>query len=115
MVYKHPGPYQLQKGFYDYTVVDIEDVPKMLKEGWYKTSTEALENSSAEKELPKESEKGLSEKEQQKFKADKEKFEAEVLDFEVEKEEFEKEKVTLEKGKEALKKDKEAFIKQGKK
>jgi len=41
MIYKYPGPHQLDDGGYDYIVVDAPDVEKKLKEGWSRTPQEA--------------------------------------------------------------------------
>ena len=42
MLYRHPGPHAIHGGKYDYVVVEKEDMPRYIENGWHKTTTAAL-------------------------------------------------------------------------
>jgi len=47
MVYKHPGPTQLQDGGYTTKVIPIKEIEEYLKKGWFRNPVEAKKNSTA--------------------------------------------------------------------
>lgn len=51
MLYKSPGIHKHQDGTFEYLIVDDQDAPKHIKDGWFLTTAEALD---AAKEQPKE-------------------------------------------------------------
>ena len=42
MLYKHPGKHEIHGDKFDYIIVDSSDVEKNLKDGWHKTTTDAI-------------------------------------------------------------------------
>lgn len=45
MLYRHPGPHEIHGGKFDYIVVDADDVPATVAQGWRRTTGEALDAS----------------------------------------------------------------------
>lgn len=43
MLYKHPGPHKIHGGKFDYIIVFNDDIEDALKDGWFRTTGEALE------------------------------------------------------------------------
>lgn len=43
MLYRQPGPHQLQDGKYDYLVVPDTEIEQTLADGWFLTTAEAKE------------------------------------------------------------------------
>lgn len=43
MLYKAGGKHKIHGGYFDYAVVDAEEVEEKLKEGWHKTTSDAAE------------------------------------------------------------------------
>lgn len=50
MLYRYPGPHNIHNDMYDYIIVHKDDVEKTIKNGWYKSTTEA--KAAAEKPVP---------------------------------------------------------------
>lgn len=44
MLYKHGGIHKMHGDNFDYVIVNEDEVDDSIKDGWYLTTTEALEN-----------------------------------------------------------------------
>jgi len=45
MLYRHPGKHAIHGDFFDYIIADQANVAALIKDGWWMTTTQALENS----------------------------------------------------------------------
>ena len=51
LLYKYPGPFELQDGNYDYVIVPEKEVDSHLKLGWSMTPAQAKAQTSAKAEV----------------------------------------------------------------
>lgn len=65
MVYRHPGKHKIHGSTFDYKIVDAEaeELDDALSDGWYRTTTEALEGVPSDDEKPTREELELKAKE----------------------------------------------------
>lgn len=54
MVFKVPGPYKSDDGNYEYAIVDEDEVPKALEDGWFLTVKDAVKDLEARSAKAKE-------------------------------------------------------------
>lgn len=54
MLFKVPGPHKSDFGNYEYTIVDEDEVPKSLEDGWFLTVQDAVKDLEARSAKAKE-------------------------------------------------------------